>query len=901
MFLFIFGHYAYKDTEVALILAAIMTISMLPLNVFGISNVSQVTPAAANARTHTITLAMSDFVSAGFSTPVSLNIDLSLGGAAGNVFAAAVGDTTAVVGGTMVSITPGVSPTWAGAVPSFQATIVYNSGRSAQLRVDATGGVITGAPTEWISIDLPIIAINNNATLSAVYNNVTIIENRPLVLAAGAGVTIAAGAARNFQDAVVVPQVTITERVINALNNPSPVTGVSVPDDAVNAYTTIRLVAPLDYIWSTSLAPQLPGSSNDGAVSINTRLGVFGVPVQWAFLRNHGSLNNAVVLANGRHALDIVVNANELDLQGPLANFLEQLQINNLVLMPTAAAPLSGDVNIDVLVGKTWNGGVWPTIGTPSFENATTVFTNHDNFRITNLLVARRGVAGVDVTMASENEPTIRSGRHGNTAIIQLTETVSGAFNTGFLGTPIQFEINQPGVQVRRVEWRLGTSGDFGTEGRVQEAWIPSPEVQNPPTTQFGVNSLVDNVATIFIPNLNQVAVRTIQFRLEVEVEAGYEWKYDGAPIAVTVSGPVLETQTIEVAFVEDPISVALDGDMLQVEVANVFNTIEPTAIGDIIITEAFAGALPRGQVIRLEVASLPDVFWGAPVLMGTTAVVENDTRLTIRQSNAGQNFVEFTILAQSIGNAPASIRFTNNMIMGGIFPGVRYVLAVSGVSGTAPIANGGARIDTAAGQLSLNTQVGVAGRDINRRMYFNAIPYFTDIIEFGGLSGDDAPGDDAYIPPVHPGRQLILGPDMRDIVSAITGEVVEVPFLWELNPVTDQFLVGYVALRTFAENFLSIEPGWDADNSMAVLTSPDSWGNEVTLLIVSENSNASVIRGGVRQDGDIASVFLQGASGPAGSIYAINRGGRLYLPLRFVAETFGYSVRMEGNMVVFS
>jgi|GEM_PF-5984095 len=877
--------------KVALLLAVIMVLSMLPLNVFGNSGVSQVAGTQPEARNHTLTISMADIVAAGFSTPVALNLDLSLGGggAANNVFAGAVGETTATnsrVDGVPTALAVGVSPTWAGQPPTFEAQIVYGGTRVAQLQIIATGGVITGAPTEWVSINLPIISGSDAPTLSAVYNTVRIIDNRPLVLAGANGVTIGAGGARIFQDAVLLDGITIRENAAGTLNNSVPVQN---PDPAFPAnrelnQRLIRLIAPAGFSWSTdpAVARNLGSTINNGEPTINGAVSAFGTnPLSnWQFFRANDTFNNSLILADGRHALDIVFNADRL--QNP--NWIETLTLQNFVLFSANDAAIAeGEITVDVVLGN--------RVTNPTNGQLSNHFSTHNNWRGT-VVVANRAAQGVNITVQGDELNEIISGRQepgiglgALTNVVRLTESAVGAFNVGAIGSRVEFAINTPGVILTGMDFRFGTSGDWTSATFINPLVVGDQTV---PTLNAGGGQILNNVGSIHIPRVVQTAVRNLEVRFRVSVEAGAEYKY-GYDIEVTVSGPMLQTpETVVAATIIDPIELALSGDVVQVGVGHTMATMQTIEIADLIIRETEAGMLTAGQRIRVDIRSNPlNVFWGAPALVTSTATVTAGNLRIQPVIAANRDYVEFVVTQASTGDVPGEITLSGNTIMGFIFPNVDYGFAVHGWG---PVAT-----DTLGRNTWLGGTVGV-GR-------FDAIPYFIPAVVFGEFEDDAAPGDvpGDYTPPVHPGRQLTLGPDMRNFTTSVTGTNVPVPFRWVTNPVDANYVVGMVALRVFAEDFLGIDPVWDAANAMATLTAADSWGNEVTLLAVSNNPNASVIRDGNRVDGDIAADFVNLASGPRGSIYAQNIDGVIYLPVRFVAETFGYAVRMEGNMVVFS
>lgn len=168
-----------------------------------------------------------------------------------------------------------------------------------------------------------------------------------------------------------------------------------------------------------------------------------------------------------------------------------------------------------------------------------------------------------------------------------------------------------------------------------------------------------------------------------------------------------------------------------------------------------------------------------------------------------------------------------------------------------------------------------------------------------------NVPGPGAVTPPIGtPGAQLpnlpmgplVLNEGMTNMTSSIEHYVIKQPFFWERNIKDNDYNVGYVSLRIFAENFLGVTPGWDAATGYVTIQGMNKDTGAITTLKIQSNNTTAYVDG---RSGDIASVFLKYASGPAGSISAINRYDNVYLPFRFVAEAFGFSVAMDGNNVI--
>jgi len=124
-----------------------------------------------------------------------------------------------------------------------------------------------------------------------------------------------------------------------------------------------------------------------------------------------------------------------------------------------------------------------------------------------------------------------------------------------------------------------------------------------------------------------------------------------------------------------------------------------------------------------------------------------------------------------------------------------------------------------------------------------------------------------------------------------------DTPFIWYSVPNTRN-RVGLISLRAFAYFIGDSNPVWDGDIRMATTSGFDAYGNWVTVEVVQGSAVANIVVNDVVWQVDIATAtdFL---SGPAGTVVPVFINNRIYLPLRFVAEVFGFTVTAEGSDVV--
>ena len=122
-------------------------------------------------------------------------------------------------------------------------------------------------------------------------------------------------------------------------------------------------------------------------------------------------------------------------------------------------------------------------------------------------------------------------------------------------------------------------------------------------------------------------------------------------------------------------------------------------------------------------------------------------------------------------------------------------------------------------------------------------------------------------------------------------GAPIEDPFfLWQ-NPGDPGILVGMLAIRGFTALVGFPDPIWEAPAITIVGT--NQRGQTVTVQIL-QGSNFATVNG---VQVDIAT--FAGESGPANSIAPINQGGRLFLPLRFIANAFDLPINWVGGGVL--
>jgi len=719
--------------KVALLLAVIMVLSLLPMNVFG---AGRITPVQSSydwkARATNIQFEAARLVGQGADGAIRLGlfINNSDGGHVGafpdangtNIVSFAPmyagsewGGQSGANGERFTISSPGsvLAANNVAIVPQLTVR-AYNEAVLDLHVVDAAALAALGdvdptmAQLDGMRVNVPptigeihiqglMIRVNEGTpTLSVVLNpfaaanlRVTLIDNHPLAAVPEPGIAITANDPINFQNPAFVRPIRFTERTVKALDANAPV----APNEQQR---WITLIAPRDYGFNINMGGQLGGP-------------------QFTITQNNvwtgGNITPGTVLESWHngvyHRLDIpfTMPARQAD---PVGSMLGWIELQGLVLVPLTGAPLTGNVNIHVS---------YNAVATQGEINI-----NRNNFNVQNLHVATRVDAVLDLSIDG-SAPTLPSGRYpaadyhatdaagrpitaagapepgsattfnptggpgatqlwGHTrqgwpenhntryvfneevrsALIQVTELAPGAFDSGVINSAIEFAIDQPGVQIRAARWRItgltGTpsnaaipvgmaghinpvpdpghgnaDGDWATVLQPREnAFLHWFRLVNPPANplsptaqqQFataGTGHIFRNTFSLVIPRTWEVPrTRTLEVQFALSIEAGYEWKYDGAPIEVTVSGPAVQAlpegnRSVIIADVADPIVLTLDGSPIQMGVGNVFNIVAPTDFPDIVISETAVGNLRRGQEIFVGIAAIPTGVIGHPVL----------------------------------------------------------------------------------------------------------------------------------------------------------------------------------------------------------------------------------------------------------------------------------------------
>jgi len=532
--------------------------------------------------------------------------------------------------------------------------------------------------------------------------------------------------------------------------------------------------------------------------------------------------------------------------------------------------------------------------------------------------------AGLGDTDTILNVPNVSRNQHNNglahytgvvTGTLIIDENVPGAFATGF-ASPIHFEFldddgnPHPGIRLLGVQARAGTNDR--TNDRTREhgeghnfrgghrnnwmtfnGWLSALENRLPVASNVG--RITDQGVSIYMPHQqlsNVAALAALEIRFFLSLEAGYEWKY-GEGVYVTLSGPGIYNlpaaqRRVRIGTAVDPIQVR-NVTSLSVDTGTLYNILGRQPIDDLVIDVINNNAFNIGDELWIYVTS--DVLARSAdlSLSGIPTLTVADSALRFGPGNlvtpqfgrTGRSAVVFTVIRQPNANEEPVLTISNLAVEGQVFPGVDYQIVVSGTA----VAYNDQEIFHS---LHQSTAFGTQIRSMNRGV-FTSLPYYQSVVYNDGEGRwDGAPGSGL---PGAQGRLLRVWEGMPAVAN------VSVPFYWEM---VGPNRVGMISLAVFAEEFLGTTPVWDSAARTGSIQGLDVNGNQVAVSFTIGSTSINISTNGGYETVDIAD-FVQGLSGPSGTVRPTILDGRAYLPLRFIANAFGLNVSHEGAVVTIS
>jgi len=791
----------------------------------------------------------------------------------------------------------------------------------------------TGVNTVEFAIPMPIHVPNADNRLTARLlnpNTGQIVADDYLTLFNVGGVVIEPGAPRYFLETVALDHITITEGHRGAM----PTTGA-------NANRTIRLVAPIGYSW---LLPP------PGLVAGQTSPYLHAGPRQ-SFTFS-GTAFEVFETITGQEELVIRTTIGRVDASHGAFNLPGIIEIRNLGLQANWGTQPDRDIYLNVRVGNRDGAGNQGTL--PGIQGMAFGAARDQAIRMwdaqwvagptpgatSDILVARHRRVLLSLSTLEANLPALRSGyvigvqpqpwgtrpivetvapwtvtapqnamvtgrlTTGRTAILRVQENVVNALDLARL-RPVTFEVPE-GVIITGIEWRYyegavptGTqsaqwNGQFPNReitgqpvvprGRGRQA--PRPALDQPQTADGGNVIFYNDQTVILRPDLtlhnvhaNRLNTLRLEVRFYVSVAPGFEHNVSDELI-VTVTGAGVnnlpeDANTIAVATVFDPVTIEHIGGQVEIDAIGREQNVYHTPAGTVVVQETEGGMLQRGTRLWLQVIR-QYAPGGSPLAISRGQVLTDATGnlgLTVREvtppvilgGQATQKF-QVEVTRESLPGNPGRIYFDDLTLFGHVYQGERYFLLVSGPA----IAENHYNVTS-------NAFTVVPG-------IFAEPPFAMEIVDMTGRGVDE--------------RYRALSLDGVTFTSNVNFRGVANPIIWRQLPGMD-FEGGFVSARAFA-----YAAGVDADNiiwvdssRVATISGVNYAGQTVVVSITPDSARATVVVDGIPSEVDIA-MMADGLTGPEGTVRPIHEDGRIYLPLRFMFNLFGYSDYYDLNRV---
>ena len=778
-----------------------------------------------------------------------------------------------------------------------------------------------------------------------------------------AGVSILDVDARYFTEVLPLPPITIREGQLGNFTS-SATGGTGAPGGGATGQVLVRLEAPAGYQWRTSPVAGIsttPYALIEGsllnwgrAAQLPNERG--GTPPQSGFYR---LIPSSVVDANRVER----VSFTRLNVMYVLVNTAADTNtfnaprtftLNNLHLVPEHGNNRMGNVNVRVstVPHRMPLDGDLNILSTPTNYNVFLTNRTGANYRswyTNNLHVGTRVPDGIVVEVI-DDVPTVRTGYLGSdltwldrttgnkraivggagqgtlaalsgtgttfaneeqgvrTATVEIRETVPGAWGSR-LGERLEFTFPHEGVRIVGAVARAGRGvgdhtnrhyifpnanpGNVGYGNVWHGGWLVPGSVTTPWNAIVTDNIIVtEDYVTVIVPPLGANHLlgqtRAVQVTFWLSVEAGFEAKFPGDTIDVVVGGASVglisegnRTQTV--ALPEDPVSIAADLTEIHTDI---LSTVSQEPISDIVITVYEPHLLREGSNIDVIVVGkeanmaiglhiyadrLVEVD-GEGLVLGTASIVgaaETGTGVT--------GATMFRIPVSRVPNeqdndGPITITISNVRVSGTVVPHVEYQVVVRGSA-------------IAANHVTLGNVAGT-GR-------FTTHPYFTPGVQYVSGILDDAP-------PSGTGPEVPAPPQVFRLQEGVSFRGIDQPLIWET---VGNYRVGMVSLRAFAYliGIDSDDIDWNPETQTAVIRGLSSQDVAAGVQVTQGVAMARVFEAGAWVDHDIASFAHGQGHVLSNRVSAVNRNDRLYVPFRFAANAFGYSVELIGyNLVEF-
>jgi len=457
------------------------------------------------------------------------------------------------------------------------------------------------------------------------------------------------------------------------------------------------------------------------------------------------------------------------------------------------------------------------------------------------------------------------------TAKVVLTENVPGSLPfTGLSETIFGFD---EGVQVLGV--RIETNDAEFVNGDANEYDETHWFVDGREASREGpLDVLVRRNSVSIRPEIGTAdrrrEIAEIKATFYLSIQAQHEALY-GDEISVTVSGRAIGEQfeqSVVCAHAWDPITVDTTVSVLDETVDAAFGRVRFTPINDIVIHETEPGSLRRGTQLWIGVEGGVSLAWNASDLISLSAssvTTDNDSGLRVSRPVVDQRGVFVTIERES-DEDPGVITFSGAQISGAVVPSWEYDIIVAGDS---VADNFGVSEFAWAGPTFGGGRFTRIGHGL-----FAVEPYPTPTFRFEGADffAPQAPPEI----PVAPPRAVTLFEGMSHRTA--DGEELAAPlFLLIPNTENNNYSTSYVMMRVVAD-VLGLQWQWNPADSTATFT------DGVTEVVFTNNSSTALVNG--------SPVEIR-ASGLRADARLIN--DRMFVPIAFFRYIFNSDVNWNA------
>jgi hypothetical protein len=318
-----------------------------------------------------------------------------------------------------------------------------------------------------------------------------------------------------------------------------------------------------------------------------------------------------------------------------------------------------------------------------------------------NVEMINQNISGVIITSTVGSEATLRSGtrlapvgganeaRNWNSATLRIAERGRGTFLPRF---SFETQILTPGVTVNAAQWRLVWADNF--EEVAGWTSVEAHQIsQNGRTVIFSIDNTTSRARAI-----------AVEVRYRLHVEPNFAARHGNTDVDVQILGVsaphqayVTRDEIRTIARIWDPISLSGNAPSFNVG-AGVMAVAVNQELGDVTITETREGALLQDSFIDVFlVATLGGFIETAALTWGqswffrtnTTGFLQGTNNLRLQPVGATpssdlpanvSNGFRFRVIRPSSGGA-GSVTFTDNFLTGSMMnhPEIQFVLSVAG------------------------------------------------------------------------------------------------------------------------------------------------------------------------------------------------------------------------------